>query len=322
MRWIGAIPTAFVFALMGCATGATAPVFENDLRVSGNPTIELAPIHYAIAQFGATQHGVSRGGIANLYKLASGADIAGHAETQALKNSLTYPSVRIILTAAEGHYRIVAKRSAGVRSVADLRGKKVATPQQSSAHYYLHRVLQTAGMTDRDIEIIGLPLPPKDIALILADGKADAVALWEPEPQLAIERLGDDAIILDPDTGYRELYNLNTTAEKLADPVVRAKIVRFVAKVIEASTKMDAETPGLIALVAQGTGYSEGAIRASWAHHTFPATLAPDLLDTMMAEEAWLAEHAGRTARTREELAILIDPSIEAEARALLKARK
>ena len=59
--------------------------------------------------------------------------------------------------------------------------------------------------------------------------------MWEPEAQLAIDRLGEDAIVLSGDAGYDELYNLHTTAEKLADPKNRAKIVRFVAKLIEAS---------------------------------------------------------------------------------------
>jgi NitT/TauT family transport system substrate-binding protein len=98
--------------------------------------------------------------------------------------------------------------------------------------------------------------------------------------------------------------------------------VNFVAKVIEASAKMNKDTPGLIDMVAAGAGYPAEPIRASWAHHAFPAKLAPDLLDTMVAEEAWLARHANRKARTREELAVLIDPSVEAEARALLPKRK
>lgn len=312
---------ALALGAAGCAhRPADTPSPPNDLRVYGNPTIELTPVHYAIAHFGAAQASAKHGGIPNLFKGPSDgeADLAGHAETQALRNSLTQPDIRIVLTITEGHYRIVAKRSAGIRSMADLRGKKIATAEASSAAFYLLRALETAGMAESDVKIVSIAMPPKDVAQLLLEGRADAVALWDPEPQIAIEQLGKDVVILDPDTGYRELYNLNTTAAKLADPVSRAKIVRFVAKLIEASEAMGKDPSGAIALAAKGTGYPAELVRASWAHHVFPATLSPDLLDTLVAEEAWLARHAGRPARTRDELAVLIDPTIEAEARAWL----
>jgi NitT/TauT family transport system substrate-binding protein len=320
-RHIQALPVLGLLALAagGCASRSMEPPSpQDDLRVYGNPTIELTPVHYAIAHFGAAQATASRGGIPSLY-VANGADLAGHAETQALRYSLQHPDLRIILTITEGHYRIVAKRSAGIGSMADLRGKRVATPPASSAAFYLHRALETAGMTDSDVETVAIAMPPRDIAQMLLDGEADAVALWDPEPQIAIERLGDDAVILDPDTGYRELYNLNSTAAQLADPVSRAKIVRFVARLIEASEAMGNDSTGAIELAAQGTGYPAELIRASWPHHVFPATLAPDLLDTLVTEEAWLARREGRPVRRRETLGTLIDPSIEAEARAWLR---
>lgn len=316
---------ALALGTAGCAQrAAETPPVPNDLRVYGNPTIELTPAHYAIVHFSAAQASASHGGIPNLFKGPDGgeADLAGHAEIQALQNSLVHPDIRIILTITEGHYRIVAKRSAGILSMADLRGKKVATAKASSAAFYLLRALETAGMTDGNVKIVGIAMPPKGIAQMLLDGRADAVALWDPEPQIAIERLGDDAVILDPDTGYRELYNLNTTAAKLADPVSRAKIVRFIAKLIEASEAMGKDPASAITLAAKGTGYPAELIRASWPHHVFPAALSPDLLDTLVAEEAWLASHAGRPARTREELAVLIDPTIEAEARAWLRKNR
>lgn len=299
---------------------AASPPPDDDLRVVGNPVIELAPMIYAIRRLGAARAGPGRGGIQSLFG-PNAADLAGHAETQALRYSQAHPDLRIILTVTEGHYRIVGRRSAGIRRLSDLRGKTVAVPEASSAAYYFHRALATAGMREADMRLIDIPMPPKGIAALLADGKADAVALWDPEPQLAIDRLGRDAIILDPPTGgYREYYNLNTTAAKLADPVMRAKIVRFVAALIRTSAMLRRDAATGIALAAEGTGYPVSVIRPTWPHHTFPATLPPQLLDTMVAEEQWLARHeGGRTPRGRADLARLLDFSVEVEARALLR---
>lgn len=310
--------------MVGCVNrAAQAPTPSSDLRFSAHAVIEAAPVHFAIKYFGAAQQDVPNGAIPALYGPGGGiADVAGHADTQALRHSQTYPDLRIILTVTEGHYRIVTKRSAGIRSMADLRGRKVATVKDSSAAFYLHRALATAGMADSDIELVPIPLPPTDAAKLLLDGRADALALWDPEPEIAVEHLGSDAVILDPDSGYRELYNLHSTAAKLADPVTRAKIVRFVARLIEASDRMREDATDAIALAAQVTGYPETLIRASWPQHVFPATLSPRLLDTLVAEDAWLAPREGRGGRTRDELAVLIDPTIEAEARAWLKKAK
>ena len=56
-----------------------------------------------------------------------------------------HPDLRIIFNVTEGLYRIVARRSAGIASVADLKGKRVATIAPTSAGYFLHRMLATRG---------------------------------------------------------------------------------------------------------------------------------------------------------------------------------
>ncbi|MGD9811678.1 MAG: ABC transporter substrate-binding protein [Sphingobium sp.] len=294
-----------------------------DLRFFGKRgTIEIAPVHYAIAQLGAAQGDVANGGIPDMFIGRDGriGDLAGQAETQALRSSLDHQGIRIILTIAEGHYRIIARRSAGIETVADLRGKRVATMPGTSAAFYLDRVLGMAGMNDEDVRIVAFKRP-QDIAQTLLDGRADALAIWEPEAEIAAQGLGDDAVIFAPDVGYRELYNLQTTEAKLADPVSREKVVRFVMKLIEASRNLANDPSPAIALAEEASGYPAQLIRAAWPHHDFSMTLSPDLLDTLEAEEGWLARHAGRSPRTREELAIMIDPSVEAEARARLSAQ-
>jgi NitT/TauT family transport system substrate-binding protein len=313
----------FALALAGCTPPQSVPLPPGDLRAHGMlSTIELAPLHYAIAHLGAAQDPVAHGGIPNLYdgsrfNAAKHADLAGHADTQALRESLLHPDLRIIITITEGHYRIIAKRSAGIDSLSNLKGKRVAMIEETSAHFYLDRLLGTLGMGDRDIEIVSLQ-SPKNSADVLLDGRADALAMWEPEAQLAIDKLGEDAIVLSGDVGYDELYNLHTTAGKLADPAARAKIVRFVAKLIQASEAIEKDPEPARELVAKAMDYPIAVLRESWPHHSFTTSLSPKLLDVLSAEEEWLAARASRPARSRDVLAQLIDPSIEAEARKLL----
>lgn len=312
--------------LTGCAPQERGPRVQ-PLRVVGmRTTIERAPVNLAAKRFYPGRPQVGHGGIPNLFATAGTvppleqADLATHAETQALNNSLAHPDLRIILTVAEGHYRLLARRSAGISSLADLRGKRIATVDHTSAAFHLHKMLQLAGLTEADVTIVPFPRPT-GIAQAIIDRSVDVLAMWEPEMQLAIEALGQDAIIFDRDPGYREIFNLNTTAAKLADPATRREIVRFVAAVIQASRALDRDPAEGIQLVAEASGYDAALVTRSWPHQTFPGKIADDLLDILVEEDAWLAQRAGRAARSRADLSRLIDNSIVQDALALVDQR-
>ena len=87
---------------------------------------------------------VTSGGIPLL--VSGEADAATNSSTQAVLRSVAAPNLRVILTVAECSYRVVARRSAGVTRVSGLRGKKVGTPLNTSAHFYLSKMLRTAGV--------------------------------------------------------------------------------------------------------------------------------------------------------------------------------
>jgi NitT/TauT family transport system substrate-binding protein len=78
-------------------------------------TIEAAPVYVADSGPPGTRFEVINGGVRNL---ANGtAHAAINAETQML--ILGDPKVRLLMTVAEGLYRVVARRSAGIGSVVD-----------------------------------------------------------------------------------------------------------------------------------------------------------------------------------------------------------
>ena len=111
------------------------------------------------------------------------ADLAGQAETQALRISIENPNLRILMTVTEGVYRIVARRSAGIETLADLRGKRIGAFANTSSAYFLHRMLRSAGMTEADIQFVDLR--PRDMTAAILEGRVDAIAIWEPESERA-----------------------------------------------------------------------------------------------------------------------------------------
>jgi NitT/TauT family transport system substrate-binding protein len=302
---------------------AAQPVKSGEpLRIAARPdVIEVGPILHAAAEMGVECVRVAGGGIPNLFTdrvtgamdgFPGLADAAGQAETQLLRLSVAKPDLRIVMTVTEGIYRIVARRSAGVARVADLAGKRVGVFEQTSAAFFLHRMLGQAGRADDDV--VRVPLRPSEMVAALVDRRVDAIAIWEPESERASRVLGTDAATFSDPNLYREFYNLNTTSAVLADPQRRAALVDFV-RALASSCRTSVETPGAVwPLVAASSGFEPALVKASWRHHRFPATLAPALLDTMVVEERWLAAQDGRAPRPRAELARLIDWSVLAEA--------
>jgi NitT/TauT family transport system substrate-binding protein len=253
------------------------------------------------------------GGVPTLFAPGEmAAELAGNAETQALRVSVEHPDLRIIQTVVEGLYSIVARRSAGIAAVKDLKGKRLGVTASTSAAYFAHRMLQRAGLGDQDVTLVSLA--PNDLPAALADRKVDAIAIWEPQGSQGEAALGGDVTVFPGAGVYREVYNLNSTAAALADPSRRARIVAYVRALAEGSRISASEPKAVWPLVARSSGFSEQTIALGWPHHRFGSALAPDLLDVLEDEEQWLAPQAKRAPRSRAELARLIDASVVQEA--------
>lgn len=326
-----AIMAFAAISLAACApteplTDEAAALPQRPLRiVARHDVMEVAPVLVALESAGPGRAVFSTGGVENLFKpvvqgnnrdrrdfVDSMADIAANAETQGLRVSLANPEFRIILTVSEGLYRIVGRRSAGISTVADLRGKRIGIYPRTSADYFLELMLKKAGVKREDVTTV--QLNPRDMAAGIREGRVDAISMWEPEAEQAMNDLGNDAVSFSDPKLYREVYNLNTTATALADPVRRKQIVDFVRRVIDGARVAREDQGRVIDLYAKSSGYPRDLVAASWPHHRFPAVLVADLLDVLEAEEKWLATLDKRTPRSRAELAKLIDTSVVKEA--------
>lgn len=84
--------------------------------------------------------------------------------------------------------------AAGIKSIADLKGKQVATTRGTTAHFFLHRALKGAGLdSTRDVEIVHQRLDQAVAAFI--SGAVPAVVLWVPLDTPIRERR-KDAVLL------------------------------------------------------------------------------------------------------------------------------
>ena len=298
------------------------------LRIFGNLSLlEMAPVLLAAGHIYPGKTSVEHGSVMALWGKASDlaslnsagqADLATNSETQALRGSVGNPDLRFIFTVAECPYRIVGRRSAGIASLADLRGKRVGTQLESSAAYCLECMLRTAGLTPDDV--VSVPFmahtqtPLSLVPEALHSGRIDAVALWEPQPQRAMAALGSDAIEFYDPAVYTEKFNLCTTQANLDNPELRQRIVVFVRALITAAQRLKDEPQAGWELVAQAAKLDIETVRGAWPRFNYPGTLATDLLDIFERQDVWIARVQRRAPRTRDALANLIDGTVLREA--------
>ncbi len=298
------------------------------LRVYGNLSLlEMAPALLATQGIypGATvlEHGSVMslwGESSDLASLDSAgrSHIAMNSETQALRASARHSDLRFIFTLAQCPYRIVARRTAGIASLSDLRGKRVGTQLESSAQFFLDRLLRSVGLTDRDVTLVHFMAhtakPISALPEALKSGEIDAVALWEPQVQRAKNLLGGDAVEFFDPAVYTEKFNVCTKQAHLDDPVLRKEIVAFLRALVTAGQRLKTEPAQGQALVARTAGLDIETVRSAWHCFDYPGALAPDLLDVFEQQEPWIAKLQDRAPRSRETLATLIDGSVAQEA--------
>ena len=241
------------------------------------------------------------------------ADVATNYDTQFLRFSVKRPDMRILFTVTRGLYHIVARRSAGIATVKDLRGKRIATFPRTSSAYYLSRELDAHGLGETDVEIVGLA-PIFEISKAIIDKRVDAICIWEPGSQAAIDGLGADAIELKTPGVFTSVFNLNTTAAQLADPAKRRQMVELTRHIIRAA-KLVQENPRIgCDWLAKASGFDPGLIARAFRYHDYSPVIVPNHLDMLVDQDKWIAQEQGRAPRTHEALSTLLDTSVYHEA--------
>lgn len=262
------------------------------------------------------------GGVAALTN--SSIDLATNAETQALRSFSNNTSLRIIYTISEVAYRLLVDKRQ-IRSLKELKGKRIGTIPTTSAGYFVQKLLASAGLNSSEYTIVtGSPcnMEPCDnntLPALLRAGRVDAVGLWEPAIELCARVIGpQNSLFFSDPSVYREIFSLHSTTSKLANPTKRAEIISFI-RALEKSLKIFREHPERVyRRVAEAvTPKTEPELlERVWDHHEWPGTIPSDIVDVLVEEDRdYISREQNRTARGRKELGRLVDWGVLREIR-------
>lgn len=134
-------------------------------------------------------------GVQHIEAINAGAlDLGSGSEIPAVFAARTPGRVRVIAVSKGdlNNQAVFAQKDSPIKTIADLKGKRVGYVRATTTHYFLHRMLAEVGLSLNDVQLVSLS--PSDGLTAFARGDLDAWAIYGYNGQLARTKFGARAI--------------------------------------------------------------------------------------------------------------------------------
>lgn len=191
--------------------------------------------------------------------------------------------------------QVVKKTSNEVRVVVNNYGKKLrpheyfksekrklATSLGAGPEFYTYEFLNSLGIKNGEIEIIGQN--PKDMPISLVNGSVDAISIYDPFAYFAERDLGLNSFTYMNSEIYSELYLLETSDKVLKNDDQLRKIL---LSLIDAENFAKENPDQAKEVVITYTKLDKQTIDRIWSSYDFSITLTEQLLTNFNKQVKW-----------------------------------
>lgn len=123
---------------------------------------------------------------------------------------------------------ILVVKSSSARRFDDLRGRTIAYTPNTNNHYYLLKLLETHGMTLKDVKAVGLPVSDANAAF--TRGHVEATVAGGISALLTETLLGGRWLVSNVKGVYSGNFCISAHPDALADPLKRAAIQDYLRR--------------------------------------------------------------------------------------------
>lgn len=179
--------------------------------------------------------------------------------------------------------RLIARADRGVRTAADLKGKRIGFVKGTTGQFFTDTFLILNNIDPDEVTLV--PLEAVDAVERLARGDVDAAGLYQPHGYLAGQRLGKNAVVLPGARLNMVTFNLVTQP---AGAAVRTQDVEKVLRALRrACDFIDTQPAQARALLALRLQLEPALLDAIWAGYEFRVALEQSLIANLEAESRW-----------------------------------
>ena len=200
-------------------------------------------------------------------------EVGSSPATTAAATGLDVQIVWIIDDINDAEQLVVSEKS-GIKSINDLKGKKIATPLASTAHYQLMFAITKAGVNPKEVQIMNMR--PPEIAAAWERGDIDGTFIWDPVLS-KIRGMGGKKIVSSSDIAKQGAPTFDAL---MVNKTWAAKNKEFVTALVREMAKADAEYKAqkakytadsdLVKTIAKVVGAEPKDVPAALADYGYP----------------------------------------------------
>lgn len=177
---------------------------------------------------------------------------------------------------------ILVPKNSPIKTLEDLKGKRIATNKGSNSHYLIVKALEKAGVKYNETEVVYLP--PADARAAFEKGSLDAWAVWDPFYAAAVANA--DARVLTDGEGIVKNYNFYLASGKYAKKH-SATLKVFLEELAELDKWADNNRRGVAEILAPQVGLDVDVVETAIKRSTYRLT---NLSDDVIANQQAIAD--------------------------------
>jgi NitT/TauT family transport system substrate-binding protein len=217
--------------------------------------------------------------------LSGEVDIAGTSEYAVVAIAFRNENISIFVNGVEvqSNY-LTARTDRGIRTITDLRGKRIGIPRGTNVEFFLSRWLNLHGMQISDITLVDVR--PDQFESAITGDRIDALVCWQPYVN-HIKSAGGDTIAVWPVQNSQPTYGVVIGR---GDWIIRnPDLVRRFLMSLESAERLTIDQPAEAeAIVRHRLHRSDAYMESVWPENHFSLTLGQPLVLAMEDEARWM----------------------------------
>jgi ABC-type nitrate/sulfonate/bicarbonate transport system substrate-binding protein len=179
---------------------------------------------------------------------------------------------------------IIWRTDSGVKTIKDLKGKKIGVTLQTISEFYLGRTLDLNGMSIQQVTLVDTKAADSEKAI--ANGEVDAVVTWEPWVTQVNQHLGNQVITATIQSSQQALWNLASTPGWLKNHP--EGLGRLIKSLVQAESYLAGHQDKAKSIVRNRMNFDEAYMDILWQRYQFSLSIDQSLIAAMEDEARWM----------------------------------